>query len=583
MSQPRKAPTPSSVEVYKSESRYLRGDIGEELNDDNDFFGKGSIQLLKHHGTYEQDDRDVRGQIRDDGSKKRFIYMVRTRIPGGILSSAQLLAELDLCDEVGNSTLRITSRQALQLHGVLKSDLQKTLKKINDTQLTTLAACGDVARNTMCCPAPYNDTQHQEIQKLAQAIAERLQPQTSVYHELWLTDTTTGEKVIAGGASEQDTSLSGHPGDETEPLYGKQYLPRKFKIGVILPYDNCIDVYTHDVGLIAVLDGDKIVGYNVLAGGGQGRTPSAEKTFAALGQKLCFATKEQVIDVVQSIVQVQRDHGDRSDRKVARLKYLIHNWGLDKFRETVEQYYGNPLAPPDPTEITDHDDHMGWHAQGDGNWFYGLNVENGRIKDTSNYRLKSALRTLCHQFEPGIRLTAHQSLILTNIHESEKSEVESVLTRHGVPLSNDFSNARRWSMACVAWPTCGLSITESERALPGMIDQLEQELENLGLAEERFTLRMTGCPNGCARPYNPDIGLVGRAREKYTLYVGGALLGNRLAFIHRDMVPSDEVVPSIVKLFEFFKEERAGDETFGDFCARQGNAALLNYADSNPL
>ena len=263
------------------------------------------------------------------------------------------------------------------------------------------------------------------------------------------------------------------------------------------------------------------------------------------------------------------------------MKYLIHNWGLEKFRSTVEQYYGKPLAEPDASDVTDFDDHMGWHSQADGRWFYGLNVENGRIRDTDQFQLKSALREICRTLRPGIRLTAHQSILLSDIEESDRESLERVLRDHGVPLSEDISNARRWSMACVAWPTCGLSITESERALPGMIDQLETELERLGLADERFTIRMTGCPNGCARPYNPDIGLVGRAREKYTLYLGGRLLGNRLAFLHRDMVPAEEVIPSLVAIFEYFKETRQEEETFGDFCHRKGNDNLMAHLNGD--
>jgi sulfite reductase (ferredoxin) len=318
----------------------------------------------------------------------------------------------------------------------------------------------------------------------------------------------------------------------------------------------------------------------VLVGGGQGQTPSATKTFPALGKKLCFATKENVLDIVLAVVKVQRDHGNRSDRKVARLKYLIHDWGMDKFKSTVEQYLGTTLQPVRETDVVEHDDHMGWHAQGDSQWFYGLNIENGRIQDTQDCQLKTALRKICQQLKPGIHLTAHQSLLFTNIAEADKETLEQILVSHGVRLSEEYSNARRWSMACVAWPTCGLSITESERALPGMIDELEVALERMGLAEEKFTLRMTGCPNGCARPYNPDIGLVGRAKNKYTLFVGGTRLGNRLAFIHRDMVSSENVVPLIVKLFEFFKTDRQQDETFGDFCNRQGNETLLAFTDS---
>jgi sulfite reductase (ferredoxin) len=377
---------------------------------------------------------------------------------------------------------------------------------------------------------------------------------------------------------EDTPEINGTPGDDVEPIYGKQYLPRKFKIGIALPDDNCIDVYTHDLGLVAVVRDGMIEGYNVLVGGGQGLTPSAKKTFAALGQKMAFVTPEEVLDVATAIVSVQRDHGNRVDRKVARMKYLIHNWGLEKFRSTVEQYYGKPLAEPDPSDVVGFDDHMGWHPQADGRWFYGLNVENGRIRDTDQFRLKSALREVCQDLRPGIRLTAHQSILLSDIDEADRKTLEKILRDHGVPLSEEISNARRWSMACVAWPTCGLSITESERALPGMITELETELERLGLEDERFTIRMTGCPNGCARPYNPDIGLVGRTRGKYTLYLGGRLLGNRLAFLHRDMVPAEEVVPILVTIFEYFKQDRQEGETLGDFCHRKGNDDLLNYS-----
>ncbi len=567
----------SSVEAFKHQSNYLAGDIPSELVDDNDFFGKGSIQLLKHHGTYQQDHRDQRKHGEAGKSEKHYIFMVRSKIPGGMLTSDQLLAEMDLCDEVGNSTLRITSRQGLQLHGVLKTDLAATIQQIQQAQLTTLGACGDICRNVMCCPAPSRDPLHQQIQEMAQKLAEHFAPRSPAFNDIWLTDTETGVREQL--SLEETPEINGYPGDEVEPIYGKQYLPRKFKIGIALPDDNCIDVYTHDLGLVAVVHDGVIEGYNVLVGGGQGLTPSAKKTFAALGQKMAFVAPDEVLDVATAIVAVQRDHGNRVDRKVARMKYLIHNWGLEKFRSTVEQYYGKPLAEPDASDVTDFDDHMGWHSQADGRWFYGLNVENGRIRDTDQFRLKSALREICRTLRPGIRLTAHQSILLSDIEEADRESLETVLRDHGVPLSEDISNARRWSMACVAWPTCGLSITESERALPGMIDQLETELERLGLADERFTIRMTGCPNGCARPYNPDIGLVGRAREKYTLYLGGRLLGNRLAFLHRDMVPAEEVVPSLVAIFEYFKETRQEEETFGDFCHRKGNDDLLAHAN----
>jgi sulfite reductase (ferredoxin) len=567
-----KEPKPSAVENLKRESEYLRGDIPDELADGNDFFGKGSIQLLKHHGTYQQDNRDARTAGRKAGTGKAYSFMVRTKIPGGKLTSDQLLAELDLCDEVGNTTLRITTRQGLQLHGVLKSDLKKTIARINDVQLSTLAACGDVERNVMCSCAPYArewDPVHLQMQELAEKIAEHLCPRTTAYHEVWLTDPDSGEKELVGGGS------NGH---EVEPIYGKTYLPRKFKTAIGLPGDNSVDLYSQDLGLMALCADWNIVGYNVLVGGGFGMTPSAEKTFPALAQPLCSITPDQAIDIATAIVKVQRDFGNRSDRKVARLKYLIHDWGLPKFKAKVEEYYGQTLDPPKPIEVWGFDDTLGWREQGDGHWFYGLNVENGRIKDEGDFRLKSALREICSELRPGIRLTPHQAIVFTDIAPHDRGKLEKALKQHGVPLSEEISNVRRWSMACPAMPTCGLAVTESERALPGMIDELEKEVVRLGLEKEVFTIRMTGCPNGCARPYNSDVGLVGKTAGKYTIYLGGRVQGDRLNFIYQDLAPAEEVPQILGAVLAYFAQDRQEAESFGDFCARKGKDDLLAHA-----
>lgn len=562
-----KAKKPSAVEVFKQESNHLLGPIPEELVDENEFFGKASIQLLKHHGTYQQDNRDSRKQ-----GGKSYSFMVRTAIPGGKLTSAQLLAELDLCDEVGNTTLRITTRQGLQLHGVLKDNLKETIRRINDTQLTTLAACGDVERNVMCSPCPYkSDPVYDQMQELADKLAKHLQPRTRAYHELWLTDEETGEKQLAGGGS------NGHT---IEPIYGPTYLPRKFKTGIGLPGDNSADIYSQDLGLLAICEEWKIVGYNMLVGGGFGTTPSAKKTFAAIAQPMCFVSPTQAIDVAEAIVKVQRDFGNRADRKVARLKYLIHNWGIEKFKQKVEEYYGAELPAPRPVHVNAHNDGMGWQAQGDGKYFYGLNVENGRIKDEGLYRLKSALRQICGDLAVPLRLTPHQGLIFCDLEATDRSKIEKILREHCVPLTEETSEARRWSMACPALPTCGLAITESERALPGMMDQLDNALKELGLEDEVFTTRMTGCPNGCARPYNSDIGLVGKSNDKYTILLGGRVQGDRLNSIYKDQVPTAEVVPTLTSVFRHFKDARQEGESFGDFCHRQGNEQLLAACDN---
>jgi sulfite reductase (ferredoxin) len=562
----------SPVETLKLESNYLRGSIAEELAAETDAFSKDAIQILKHYGTYQQDDRDARAEKRADGqSGKAYSVMVRTKIPGGKLTSRQLMAELDLADELGNSTLRITSRQGLQLHGVIKSNLRATIRRINEVQLSTLGACGDVNRNVMCCPGPYTGAIYHEVQALADQLAAHLAPRTPAHHELWLSDPESGEKTLVGG---------GEP-EEVEPIYGRHYLPRKFKIGIGFPFDNCIDIYTHDLGLMAVVRDGRIVGYNVLVGGGMGTTPSAAKTFPALGQRMAFVSPDRVVDVATAVVKVQRDFGNREDRKVARLKYLVHRWGLQQFKSKVEEYFGGPLADPEPEDVTAHNDHIGWDEQGDGKWFYGLHVENGRIKDDETMQLKSAIREICTRFEPGIRLTAHAALLFTGIDPGDRGEIEAILRRHHVKLSEEISTVRRWSMACVALPTCGLALTESERVLPGLVEQLEVELVKLGLENEPFTVRMTGCPNGCARPYNADIGLVGKTRGKYTVFVGGRLLGNRLNFIYRDLVPLEQIVPTLVPLLTYYRQDRTPGETFGDFCARKGLEDLTAWSEAN--
>jgi sulfite reductase (ferredoxin) len=569
----------SPAEQLKADSHYLRGQILADLADATDHVSKGSTALLKHHGTYQQDDRERRAEARVEGPAKAkfFSFMVRTAVPGGKLTSDQLLAELDLCDEIGNTTLRITTRQGMQLHGVLKTNLKRAIRRINEVQLTTLAACGDVKRNVMCSPCPFNsDPVHAQMQALAGEFAERLKPQTTAYYDIWLTNGETGEReMIASSANGAANRHAGPGEDPVEPLYGPTYLPRKFKIAIGLPGDNSVDVYANDVGLLAVCENWTIVGYNVLVGGGFGVTPSAKKTFPAIALPMGFIEPERVVDLVIAILKVQRDFGNRADRKVARMKYLIHNWGLPRFKAKVEEYFGGAVATPRPVGVHGFNDGMGWQEQGDGRWFYGLNIENGRIKDTETMRLKTALREICTTLHPPLRLTPHQSIIFCDVAPENRGRLEDILQRHGVPLTEDISSVRRWAMACPALPTCGLAVSESERVLPTLIDQLEVELQKLGLQDEVFTTRMTGCPNGCARPYNSDIGLVGKTKDKYTIFVGGRLLGDRLNFIYKDLVPTGEVVPTLVPVLSYFKEARQNGESFGDFCHRVGKDELL--------
>ena len=573
------AAKPSAVELAKIASHYLAGDIAKELADSAPGFGKPSIQLLKNHGTYQQDDREQRKAKEGAKSVREISFMIRTCVPGGKLTADQLLAAMDLGDEVGNGTIRLTTRQAIQHHGVVKGDLKPFMQRVHDIQMSTLAACGDVERNIMCCPSPmHNHPVREEMQATLDKLAKHLAPRTRAYYEIWLTDPETGEKTLAGGTSgDKDVEPAGL--DEVEPIYGRTYLPRKFKTAFALPEDNCTDIYANDLGFLVVHEQGKILGYNVLAGGGMGVTPSAAKTFPALAKRLGFVPPEDVLAIAEAIVKVQRDFGNRSDRKVARLKYTIHTMGLDAFRAKVEEYFGKPLAPCHPADVHGFDDHIGWFEQGDGKFFYGLNVENGRIVDRDGFRLKSAVRQILHTIKPGVRITAHQSLLLTDLTITDRERIAHILHEHGVKTSEEISTLRRWSMACVALPTCSLAVAESERVLPGLIDSLEPEVAKLGLSHDAFTVRMTGCPNACARPYNSDIGIVGRTLGKYTLFLGGRLLGDRLNTQYKDVVPFEQLSREITAVLACYKAERHASETLGDFCHRKGVDGVRTWAD----
>ena len=559
----------SNVEIEKENSRQFRGTIAEELSPDVECFTGGNIGFLKHHGTYQQDNRDERNQKSEDGTKqgKSYMMMVRSRVPGGKITSKDLLAELDLCEEFGNGTLRITSRQGLQLHGVLKDDLKATIRAINErTTVTTLGACGDVNRNVMCTPAPYKTPVYEQLQKLSFDIAEHFKPQTTAYREIWLTD-EEGEKQLVAEFKPVE-----------EPIYGVRYLPRKFKIGIALPQDNCADILTYDMGLLAIVENDQIICWNMYVGGGQGVTPAAKKTYAAVGVKFAFVTTDKLIALAEAVVKCWSDHGNREDRKQARIKYLMRDWGVEKFREKVADYFGEAVTEPRAEDIEDVDDHMGWHEQGDGKLFLGINVENGRIKDDGDLRIKTGLRALAKKLDTEIRLTPLQGLIFCDIDPADRAEVDQIMADHGMKSADELTLIRRFSMACPALPTCGLSVTESERVLPQVIDDLEQQLEKNGLAGERIAVHMTGCPNGCARPYTPDIGLVGKARGKYTVYLGGNTLGTRVGFIFQDLVPLEEIGNRLSPILGLYKAERSDGESFGDFCNRKGLETLQAVA-----
>ena len=425
----------SKLEHIKESSRQLRGTIAEELKAGVECFNGENLQLLKHHGSYQQDDRDRRNDKDAEGNRigKRYMFMVRTRIPGGRVTADDFLKELDLCEEYGNDTLRVTTRQGFQLHGVLMKDLKETIRGINRTKLSTIAACGDVSRNTMCCPAPIkNNAIHDEMQAMAAAVAEHLKPKTTAYYEIWLKDEETGESEKV----EEFVPVE-------EPIYGDRYLPRKFKVGFALPEDNCIDVYSQDLGFLAVVENEKIIGYNVLVGGSMGMTPAKKETFPAIAKRMTFVTPDRVLDIAEAVVKVQRDFGNRADRKQARMKYLIAKWGLPKFKAKVEEYFGEDLPEPHPTEVTDVDDHLGWHEQGDGKWFLGVCVPNGRIQDENGVHYKSAFRKILNKYRMDTRLTALQDVLLCDIEEKDREDITQILKSNNVPLAEDLTLLKR--------------------------------------------------------------------------------------------------------------------------------------------
>ena len=558
-------PTPpkrSGVEVVKENSRSLRGSIGAELARDTDRFTDADKNLIKFHGFYQQEDRDARKNRRAEGLGKHFMFMIRCKIPGGALTADQYLAVDELAGRYANGTLRFTTRQGIQLHGVIKRDLKATIAGINDCLLTTLGACGDVNRNVMACPAPHNDDVHTALQATASRLAAHFAPRTGAYHEVWLNG-----KPLPNGAPAATA--------ETEPIYGKVYLPRKFKIGLALPEDNCVDVYAQDLGLLAVLEAGRVAGYNMLVGGGMGMTHGNPNTFPHVGRPICYVPAAEVVSAAEAVVKLFRDHGNRADRKRARIKYLVNDWGVERFREVLSGYVGRPLTLPWPIEVTGIDLHLGWHPQGDGKWYFGLSVENGRVKDEESLRLRTCLRELVSRFRPTLRITPNQDILLCGLPGGSQAEVERILVEHGVTLPERLSLVRKFSLACPAIPSCGLALSEAERALPSIIDQLEAALGELGLEQDAISVRMTGCPNGCARPYQSDIGIVGRSGEKYTLFVGGHVNGHRLNFLLRDLVHRDDIVPLLRPVLARFAEERTPGETFGDYCQRLGVERLL--------
>lgn len=541
--------TLSSVERIKLASNYLRGGLQDASISDDPRFADDDVTLLKFHGVYQQDDRDQRTK-RGDAKEKAWRMMARLTIPGGVLTADQYLALDALADPLGNGSLRVTTRQSIQYHGILKGNLKPLLAEINRALLTTIAACGDVSRNVMSSPAPLADEAHAAVQRIAREIAHELKPSTGAYFEIWL----DGERAVDSR--------------EHEPVYGESYLPRKFKVGVAIDTDNSVDVYSYDCGLVAVTDQGRVLGYNLVVGGGFGMTHNKANTIARIASTIAFVAPQHAVAAVRAVCELYRDEGNRIDRKHARLKYLIEQWGVERFTETLRTRVSFPLLPAHPIEAIAPNDFLGVHDQGDGRQFLGVFVQSGRIVDRANERIRTAFREIVSTLNPGVRLTPTQSVLFTDLDARGVRAAHEILVAHGVRGVADLSQAVRHSLACPAMPTCGLALAESERALPDVLTVLEQQLSALSLSHVPLTIRMTGCPNGCARPYNADVGLVGRRPGVYHVFVGGGLRGDRLSDLFAADVKVDQIGSTLAPLFERFAKERTEREGLGDFYQR---------------
>jgi sulfite reductase (NADPH) hemoprotein beta-component len=556
---------PSRNERIKEASRYLRGTLAEGLAEEiTGAIVEDDQQLVKFHGMYLQDDRDLRGERGRKKMEKAFSFMIRVRIPGGLLKPSQWLALDEIARNYANGTMRITTRQTIQLHGVIKSNLKQAMARIDAALLTTIAACGDVNRNVICNPNPLQSRAYAAAMEMARAVSDHLLPRTPAYREIWL----DGEK-IAGG----------EPEDVIEPLYGAHYLPRKFKVAVAVPPSNDVDVFAHDIGFIAILDkAGEVAGYNVTVGGGMGMTHGDLDTYPRTADVMGFCKPQDAVAVSEAVMTVQRDWGDRSERKHARLKYTIEDRGLDVFRAEVERRSGVKLGKPRPYTFTSTGDRYGWTDGENGHAHLTLFIENGRLKDAAGAQMMTGLRRIAAMHDGDLRLTANQNVIIADVRPENRQAIEALAAEHG--LTAQASALRRNSMACVALPTCGLALAESERYLPDLLTALEERLALRGLAEDEIVIRMTGCPNGCARPYLAEIGLVGKGPGRYNLYLGAAFDGSRLSKLYAEDLDHDGIVATLDPLFAAYAKERSTGEHFSEFVIRAGVvAATTNGRD----
>ncbi len=547
------SPAVSELERIKLDSRFLRGTIAQGLADPvTGAISEDDNKLLKFHGSYQQDDRDVRDERRRQRLEPDYAFMVRARLPAGLVRPDQWLAFDELASRHSTRGLRITTRQTFQWHGIVKRDLKRVLQGIHEAMATTIAACGDVNRQVVGSVNPQLSSQHQLVQEWADRLSDHFIPRTRAYHEIWL----DGER------------LTDEP--EEEPIYGPAYLPRKFKMGIAIPPINDCDVFAQDLGLIAIIEHGRLQGFNVAAGGGMGATHGDATTYPRLGSLLGFATPEQIIDLAQAVVTLQRDHGNRTERKHARLKYTIDRLGVEEFRAMVESRSGQRLAPARPYRFEHNGDQYGWVRGEDGQWHLGLYVASGRLWDQDGELLQTGVREIAKVHQGVFRLTCNQNLIIADVAPRARAKIDRLVARYGLDGYQRQSGIRRHHLACVAMPTCGLAMAESERYAPELLPKLEALLERHGLLDAPILLRLSGCPNGCSRPYLGEIALVGRAPGRYDLRLGADFSGQRLNAMFRENIDEARILAELDALFGAYAAQRQADEGFGDFVARTG-------------
>ena len=556
---------PSSFEVVKENSNFLRGTIQESLNDPLTGAIRADDQLLiKFHGTYQQQDRDVDVERKHQKLEPLYSFLIRVRVPGGVTTAQQWLAMDSLSSQYADHTLKLTTRQAFQFHGVFKRNLKKTIKEINKSLLDTLAACGDVNRNVMCSANPFESTVHAEVAEDAKRISAHLTPQTNAYHEIWLDG-----KLMEGGEKEE------------EPLYGKTYLPRKFKIAIAIPPRNDTDVLSNDLGFIAIVENGHLIGYNLTVGGGMAFTFGNNSTYPRVADVVGYFTKEKIVDVAEAVLIFQRDHGNRSERKNARLKYTIDRLGLEFFRNEIARIKGIKLEPVKPYEFSTLGDKFGWSKGDDGLWHFGVFVEVGKLADRNGYQAKTALREIALMHEGTFILTGNQNVVIAQVTEKQKPLIDALLNKYKVVKAETQSALRQNSIACAALPFCGLAFAEAERYLPILITKIDKILELEGIQHIPISIRMTGCPNGCGRPFLSEIGLVGKAPGKYNLYLGAGFTGDRLNKLYKEMLSEEQILEALAPILHDYAHERLDEEHFGDFVIRKeyvkATTAGLNF------